>query len=157
MEQFKQWWQSITQREQQLTILSAVMLVIAAIYWGVWAPQYEQLAENKKQLARAESMLSWTKEKSTLILQSGNVTTQVKSGNLMQILNSSVRQHNITFSRTVNRGGNVEVWITDVEFDAFVSWLTKLSNEYGITVLNADLAKSNREGYIKVNRLLLGK
>ena len=50
MEQFKQWWQSITQREQQLTILSAVMLVIAAIYWGVWAPQYEQLAENKKQL-----------------------------------------------------------------------------------------------------------
>ena len=157
MEQFKEWWGSITPREQQLTMVSAVMLVIAAIYWGVWAPLTQQLDDNKKQLARAETMLSWTQEKSTLLLQSGSAKTQAKRGNLTQILNSSARQFNITFSRTVNRDDNLEVWITDVDVDSFLAWLTKLSNQYDISVLNADLAKSKREGYIKVNRLLLGK
>ena len=156
MEQFKEWWGSITSREQQLTILSAVMVIIAVIYWGVWAPLTEQLNDNKKQMIRAEAMLNWTQEKSTLLLQSGSANSQIKRSNLTQILNSSARQHNITFSRTVNRDENLEVWITEVEFDSFLAWLTKLSNEYSISVLNADLARSKRDGYIKVNRLLLG-
>ncbi|PKG40072.1 type II secretion system protein M [Psychromonas sp. Urea-02u-13] len=155
MEQFKEWWESITQREQQLAIASAVVIGIATLYWGIWTPLTDQLAESKKQLTRAETTLSWTQEKATLLLQAGAGKPQARRGNLTQILNSSARKSGITFSRIVNKNDKIEVWITNVEFESFLKWLTTLSNQYGVSVLNADLAKTNQKGYIKVNRLLL--
>ncbi len=65
------------------------------------------------------------------------------------------RQHGISFSRIVNKKDQVEVLIANVEFDVFIKWLTILSNRHGISVLKADISKTDRLGYIKVSRLLL--
>jgi general secretion pathway protein M len=154
MEQFKQWWESITSREQQLSLLSAILIVVAILYWGIWSPLASQLADNKQQLVNVKSSLSWTQEKANFLLQSG-ATQPKRSGNLTQILNRSASRKSITFSRIVNKQEQIEVWITNVEFDLFLQWLTDLKNQYGISVLNADLAKTDQQGYIKVNRLLL--
>lgn len=156
MEQFKAWWESITTREQQLAMVSAVFIGIAILYWGIWTPLSDQLSESQKQLTRAESTLSWTQEKATTLLQAGAGKPKSRRGNLTQILNSSARQNGITFSRIVNKKDKIEVWVTSVEFDRFLKWLTALENKHGVSVLNADIAKTNKEGYIKVNRLLLG-
>jgi general secretion pathway protein M len=155
MEQFKEWWGSITAREQQLTMVSLILVCIAVLYWGIWTPLTDQLSESKKQLTRAEATLSWTKEKASLLLGAGAGKQQAKRGDLSQILNSSARKNGITFSRIVNKQDKIEVWITNVEFDLFLKWLTTLNNQYGVSVLNADLAKTSQKGYIKVNRLLL--
>jgi general secretion pathway protein M len=155
MEQFKEWWESISQREQQLAMVSVVVIVIAVLYWGIWTPLTNQLTESKKQLIRAESTLSWTQEKANVLLQAGAVKTKGRRGNLTQVLNSSARKNNITFSRIVNKKDKMEVWITNVDFDLFLRWLTTLTNKYDVTVLNVDIAKTNEKGYIKVNRLLL--
>ncbi|MEI6898027.1 MAG: type II secretion system protein M [Psychromonas sp.] len=156
MTQFKEWWESISQREQQLSILSVVVIAIAILYWGIWTPLTEQLNDSNKQLMRAQKTLSWTQEKVAIVLQASAGNPQRRSVNLTQILNTSARQNNINFSRIMNKNDRIEVWINEVEFNNFIKWLAKLSNRHGITVLNADLAKTNRSGYIKVNRLLLG-
>lgn len=57
----------------------------------------------------------------------------------------------------MNKKDQIEVWITKVEFELFLKWLTTLSNKHSISVLNADLAKMNQQGYIKVNRLLISQ
>lgn len=155
MEQFKEWWESISPREQQLAMASAVVIGIAILYWGIWTPLASSLADNQKQLTRAESTLSWTQAKATILLEAGAGKAKSKRGNLTQILNSSARKNGITFSRIVNKKDQTEVWIANVEFDLFIKWLTTLSNNYGVSVINADLAKTDRKGYIKVNRLLL--
>jgi general secretion pathway protein M len=155
MEHFKEWWESITTREQQLTMASVIVVAIAVLYWGIWTPLTGQLSETRKQLTRAEATLNWTQEKATILLGAGAGKQQAKQGNLTQILNSSARKNGITFSRIVNKQDKIEVWITKVEFDLFLKWLTTLNNQYGVSVLNADLAKINQKGYIKVNRLLL--
>lgn len=155
MQQFKQWWESITVREQQLTLLSAIFIIIAVLYWGIWSPLTTQLADNKQQLINTKASLNWTQEKADLILQSGVAGQKNRTGNLTQILNSSATRKGISFSRIVNKQDEVEVWITNIEFDVFLQWLTDLNNQYGVSVLNADLAKAEQEGFIKVNRLLL--
>ena len=48
MEQFKEWWGSITQREQHLAMASAVVLGIAILYWGIWTPLQDQLSDSRK-------------------------------------------------------------------------------------------------------------
>jgi len=156
MDQLKTWWENISPREQLLTMISAVVMLIAILYWGIWTPLTDQLNSSKAQLMRAEKTLSWTQEKATVLLQADTVKPPLTGRNLTQILNRSARQDNITFSRIVNKKDQIEVWITEVEFDLFVQWLANLSNQHGIKVLNADVAKTERAGYIKVNRLLLG-
>jgi len=156
MDQLKTWWENISPREQLLTMISAVVMLIAILYWGIWTPLTDQLNSSKAQLIRAEKTLTWTQEKATILLQADTVKPPLTGRNLTQILNRSARQDNITFSRIVNKKDQIEVWITEVEFDLFVQWLANLSNQHGIKVLNADVAKTERAGYIKVNRLLLG-
>lgn len=155
MQEFKEWWESITQREQQLAMVSAVVIAIGILYWGIWNPLSEQLNDSNKQLARAESTLDWTQQKANLLLASGVTNTTTRKGNLTQIINSSARKNGITFSRVVNKKDEIEVWITNVQFERFLKWLTLLSNKHGVSVVNADLAKTDQQGYIKVNRLLL--
>ncbi|GLS90630.1 type II secretion system protein M [Psychromonas marina] len=156
MEQFKAWWESITSREQLLTMISAAVIAIAIIFWGIWTPLVDQVNDSKKQLTRAQATLSWTQEKADVVLQSGSAKPSSRGGNLTQIINSSARRDSITFSRVVNKNDNIEVWINEVPFDSFAKWIAKLSNQYGVSVLSADLARTDRDGYIKVNRLLLG-
>lgn len=156
MAQFKEWWESISPREQQLSMLSGIVIFMAALYFGIWSPLAGQLSENKDQLASAESTLAWTQKNADILLKAGVGGASKKSGNLTKILNQTARRDYITFSRIVNKKDKVEVQIADVDFDSFVKWLANLSNQHKIGVLSADLAKSDREGYIKVNRLLLG-
>lgn len=156
MAQFKDWWESISPREQQLSMLSAVVIFIGILYWGIWSPLTSQLETTQMQLTKAEKMLVWTQEKSTILLQSNTAKKPLSGRNFTKILNRSARQDNITFSRIVNKNDKIEVLIAEVEFNVFVKWLAKLSNDHGVAVLNADLAKTERAGHIKVNRLLLG-
>ena len=157
MEQFKEWWEAAEPKERSLAILGATVIVIGVLYWAIWSPLNSQLIDSKKKLEHAESTLSWTQEKSTLLLQSGIGKAKPKRrGNLSAVLNSSARNLGVTFSRVVNKKDKVEVWIAEIEFDLYVQWLTNLHNRFGISVVNADLVKTGRKGYIKVNRLLLG-
>jgi len=154
MEQLKEWWEGINQREKQLVMAGAVVLGIAVLYWGIWSPLSGKLQDSQEKLIRAESSLSWTQEKATLLLNSGSAKP-AKGANLTRVLNSSARTSGITFSRIVNKTDQVEVWIASVEFQQFLKWLTLLSNEHGVSVLNVDLSKLEKSGYIKVDRLLV--
>ncbi len=158
MDQFKNWWQSTTEREQILAICSALFLVFAALYWAVWQPLVTELEDSQKQLNRAEQTLNWVEDKATLLVQSGVTGNKnsSKKANLGQIVNRTAKQQGIKFSRVVNRKGQIEVWINDVEFNRFISWLTLLSNKHSVSAVNADISKLDKEGFIKINRLLLG-
>ncbi|WP_019614776.1 type II secretion system protein M [Psychromonas ossibalaenae] len=158
VEQFKAWWQSISEREQKLFSLTGVFLLLAVIYWGAWKPLTAQLDNNKKQLIRAEQTLSWVEDKAAVLRKAGAAENK-KNGNrlnLTQIVTRSAKKQGISFSRIVDRKGRIEVSVNDVEFNRFVNWLTVLSNQYSVSVINSDLSRTDKAGYIKINRLLLG-
>ncbi len=158
VEQFKAWWQSISEREQKLFSLTGAFLLLAVLYWGVWKPLVTQLDNNKAQLVRAEQTLAWVEDKAAVLRKAGVADKKKTSSrlNLTQIVTRSAKQQGITFSRIVDRKGRIEVSVNDVEFNRFVSWLTVLSNQYSVSVINSDLSKTDKTGYIKIHRLLLG-
>lgn len=157
-EQFQSWWISLNEREQQLSLLSAAFILLAVIYWGAWKPLANSLQESEMQHQRAQQTLSWVQKNARLLVEAGVHKHKVAAtrGNLTQIVNKSAREHGITFSRIVNKQQQLEVWITEVEFDRFIKWLTSLSNQYSVAVLNADFSKVDKQGHIRINRLLLG-
>jgi len=157
IEEFKGWWESISEREQQLSILSAACLLLAIIYWGIWSPLTTQIEENEKKLARSEQTLAWVEEKAGLLVQvgAGNARVGLQPLTIQQIVSRSAKQFGINFSRIESKADQVEVVIADIEFDQFVIWLTNLSNQNFISVMSTDFSKIDPQGHIKVNRLVL--
>lgn len=157
IEQFKEWWQSISEREQQLSLISAVFLIIAILYWGMWQPLSKQLENSQIKLQRAEQTLRWVESRSKEIVQAGGAkkSHSGKKQSLAKVLNRTAKKHNITFSRVVNKKEQVEVWIDEVEFNRFIGWLTNLSNSYGVSVVKSDISNTETQGKVKINRLLL--
>ena len=157
-EQLKIWWTSLSDREQQLSLLSAAFLLLAVAYWGAWKPLANQLQESEKQLRAAQQTSTWVQDKATVLVQAGVGQQRVsaKKLSLTQIVNKSAKQYGVQFSRIVDKKEQIEVWISDVEFDLFVRWLTALNNQYSVSVISTDFSKIDKEGHIKINRLLLG-
>lgn len=156
-EQFNAWWEGISARERLLTILSGLFILLAVIYWGAWQPLSNQLAKSQSDLQRAQQTLAWVQEKAPELANMGNAKSsgQRSSASLANIINSSARQYKVKFSRVINKKDKIEVWIAEIEFDLFVAWLASLDNKYSVNVVNADVSKTDKAGYVKVNRLLL--
>lgn len=157
-ERFNTWWESISEREQQLSLVSAFLVLIAIIYWGIWQPLSIGLENSQNQLQRAQQTLSSTQQRATLLVRAGvgQQSAVSQNQNVIQIVNISARQNGIIFSRIINRNEQVEVQISNVEFDRFINWLSGLRAQYSVSVINADISRSDAEGYIKVNHLSLG-
>ncbi|MFT6925374.1 MAG: general secretion pathway protein M [Psychromonas sp.] len=158
VERFNSWWESISEKEQQLSLVAAFLLLIAIIYWGIWQPLSTGLEHSQNQLQRSQQILFSTKQRATLLVSAGvgQQSAVSQNQNVTQIVNISARQKGIIFSRIINRNEQVEVQISDVEFDLFINWLSELSAQYSMSVINADISPAGTEGYIKVNRLSLG-
>jgi len=157
VEQIKNWWDGTTEREQQVTIFSVLVIFIAALYFLLWLPFANDLAANQARLKKTEQTLQWVETNATKLINAG-VGGNKKSSrkkNLSQLINSTAKSNKIDISRIQNGKGKVDVWINKVEFDKFVKWTTALQNQYQVHIKSVDLTRDNEQGLIKVNRLSL--
>ncbi|MCE2573548.1 type II secretion system protein GspM [Motilimonas eburnea] len=153
----KDWWEGLASRERNLAILSAVVLVVGALYWGVYQPLSQALEQEQTRLKSHQQTLIWMKSKGQDIV---NYQAQQRSGsgnvNLNQLIGNSARQSGITISRIQPKGNELEVWIDNIEFNKLLAWLKQLQERHGVVTLNTDLAVGDAPGTVKVRRLHLG-
>lgn len=156
IEQIKEWWDNATEREQTLSMVSAVVIFIALIYFVLWQPLTNNLASSEASLKSAQQTLQWVEVNSNKIIASGlSSNDAVKKQNLSQLISSTAKRNNIDLARIQERNGVVDISINQVEFNQFVEWTTGLQNQYQVQIANADLSQDKVPGLIKVNRLSL--
>ncbi|MFO6424204.1 type II secretion system protein GspM [Motilimonas sp. KMU-193] len=153
----RDWWEGLASRERNLAILSAVVLVVGALYWGVYQPLSQALDQEQQKLKSNQQTLIWMKSKGQDIV---NYQAQNRSAagnvNLNQLIGNSARQSGITISRIQPKGNELEVWIDNIEFNKLLAWLKELQERHGVVTLNTDLAVGDAPGTVKVRRLHLG-
>ena len=156
-EQIKEWWDNISEREQQLTFISLVVVFIAVIYFLIWQPIATNLAASQQKLQSSEQTLQWVESNANKLVVAGvgNKKTTARKQNLSQLISSTAKRNKIVISRIQNRNGSVDIWINQVEFNQFLKWITALQNQYQIQVNSADLNQDKTQGMVKVNRLSL--
>ncbi|MEJ6080070.1 type II secretion system protein M [Vibrio sp. 1-Bac 57] len=156
-EQIKEWWDNISEREQQLTFISLVVVFIAVIYFLIWQPIATNLAASQQKLQRSEQTLQWVESNANKLVVAGvgNKKTTARKQNLSQLISSTAKRNKIVISRIQNRNGSVDIWINQVEFNQFLKWITALQNQYQIQVNSADLNQDKTQGMVKINRLSL--
>lgn len=150
------WWTSISQREQRVLLLGALVLVIGGVYWGLVEPM-KQRAENAQTRINSEKqLLQWVKDKAdSIVVLRGNEGVTTSSEPFNQVISTSAKTYKIELIRIQPKDEMLQVWIKPVVFDQFVHWLAYLQQKQGIQVEIMDISRSDTKGVIEVKRLQL--
>ncbi|WP_371187744.1 type II secretion system protein GspM [Thalassotalea maritima] len=154
----KQWWLGLNQREQRLAIIMASVVVIFVFFTAVWQPLNQSITKAEQKLARQQQLAIWVDEH-LFKLKALEQTTgkRVSSASLSTVVNRTARRQNIDIARMQPQGEDLQVWIDEVPFNTFITWLDTLANKEGLKVMSLDVSESNTSGSIAVRRLQLSK
>ena len=158
MEKLKGMFQQLNEREKRLVVLSAILVVFAIFYWGIWSPLNASIEKNQTAVTNQQNLLVWVQKNANRAIQlrSGSGNTKSFTGSLTQAVNQSASRMKITISRMQPQGDELQVWVDQAPFNDVLSWLQNLEKT-GITILDIDIAGSDLPGQVKIRRLKLGK
>ncbi|MCW8109042.1 type II secretion system protein M [Alteromonas ponticola] len=151
-------YRALTEREQMLVALSGVVILIAILYWGIFAPLNAGLEREQTRLANQQKLLEWVSERANRAqqLRAAAGTPNRFTGSLPQVVNSTTGRFNIAISRMQPQGEELQVWVDQAPFNDVLGWLQEME-KLGIVILNADIAEADEPGQVKIRRLQLGK
>ena len=158
MDKFKSMFLQLSEREQRLVVISAVLVLVAIFYWGIWSPLNTSLEQNQVAVKNQTALLAWVQKNANRAVQlrssGGNKTSF--SGSLPQAVNQSASRMKIVISRMQPQGNELQVWIDQAPFNDVLGWLQSLEKT-GVSILDIDIAESALPGQVKIRRLKLGK
>ncbi|WP_087023291.1 type II secretion system protein M [Thaumasiovibrio subtropicus] len=155
----KQWWSSISEREQRLVLGMGLVLVVGILYWGIWQPVTERATSAENNVSSQRNQLTWVQEKANQIIANrgqGGASTFSDKG-LSQVVNETARRYKVSVIRMQPRNEELQVWIQPLAYNDLLNWLAHLREVHGIDAQFLDINRGERNGLIEVNRLQLGR
>ncbi len=159
MEELKSRFNQLSEREQYSLIVAAVFLVIALVYFAIYAPLQDKIDNGRKAVSQQSELLTWVSQnaaKAIQLKQSAGSAGRSFTGSLAQAVNQTASRQQIQVTRMQPQGEELQVWVDSVPFNAMLSWFQALEN-MGITILEADIAETSTIGTVKIRRLKLAK
>jgi len=154
----KTYWQQLEQKEKQLISILIATLLLAGGYWLLWQPLQNDITNTQRKVnVQAQTLLDVKRMGQKIIELQGGQAKQPEAIELNQLVSRSAARNKIVITRIQAKADNLQVWIDEVNFNQFTTWLEQLNKQYGIVIQNIDLSVSDSKGMVKVRRLQLGK
>ncbi|MCL1076226.1 type II secretion system protein M [Shewanella dokdonensis] len=158
MENLQKWWASLAQRERQLVLVMAGIVLMAIFYWGLWTPLSNAEAQAQVKLNAQQQTLLFVKQsaaKITALKKAGTRPTQ--HGSLSTLVTQSAAAYGLSITRMQPQGKQIQLWMDDVPFDALLSYLGELVQKQGLSLDSLDVAEGEQPGMVKVRRIQLSQ
>ena len=152
-QQFQVWWQGLQQREQRLVLISAVVVVIGILYWGIWQPVRQYQSNQQQRLSVAQQQLEQLNAAIPQLMaakQGGR-----RSGSIAQIITQSARSSGVTVSRMQPQADQLTLVLEDLSFAQLLGWLHNLQYQHGVRLVNLELATADKPGVVRVRRMVV--
>lgn len=158
LEEFKSRFQQLSDREQKLVSVAAFAVLIGLVYFAIYAPLQDSIAQGKNTLNSQKELLTWVSQNANRAIQLRQSGSQGSNyqGSLPQAVNQTAGRANISISRMQPQGDDIQVWVDNAQFDNVLTWLDSLE-KMGISIIEADIAEGDSAGNIKIRRLRLSK
>lgn len=154
------YWQGLEKREQHFALITAVVLVMCILYFGLISPLQNRAEQAQKNLNTELGVFTWVSDKAGKIemlrAQTGD-SSQVSALPLSQAVTTSVKQYNLEIDRLQPLQEDLEVWLKPMPFSSLLKWLDDLSKKHGVQVKFIDVGKMDVQGMVEVKRLRLGR
>lgn len=153
---FSSWWTSLSGREQRLLSVGGLLLLIAAVFWGLIQPVADRADKAQTKINSEKQLLNWVSKKADEIIElRGSTGRSISERPMNQVVSGSVSRFKIELIRMQPRDDMLQVWIKPVAFNQFVSWLNFLNQEQGIRVEYMDISQADSKGVVEIKRLQL--
>ncbi len=155
----KQWWSSISEREQRLVLGLSLVLFIGGLYWGLWQPITARAQAAENAVSSQRSQLNWVQDSANKIIanRGEGSTSEISDTGLSQVVNETARRYRVEVIRMQPRNEELQVWVQPLAYDDLLSWLSHLREAHGIDAQFLDVTRGEQSGLVDVNRLQLGR
>jgi len=156
----RDWYDNLEAREQVFVLVGAVFVVLALIYFVLWAPL------DKRHTQVSSSVQNWERSLAELgplrgLLASGSASPAAGAANNQQapiiIVSQTLQSRGLEQYRRRSQpttGNGVRVELENVAFDELVIWLGELSDTYGMNVQAGSLSRVADAGPGRINASL---
>lgn len=153
VQQAVQWYNAKPAREQLILKAIAALLVLALIWTIFYAPLIQSRktarVELEKNLATYNLIASNAGRFSSSHSASGS-----QNDSILAAATNQARNKNINLSRYEQDGANLRVWLERAAFDDAITWLESLQNDYGISVSQISIDKTDTIGRVDIRATL---
>ncbi len=156
MEQIKDWFTSLDEKDQKITIVAAIAISIFMIYFVLIEPINSSASSLKTEVAAKQKTIDWMKKQIPLILANKGGGVSKSSLPLSTVVNNSTRKYNLPVSRRDSKSPNeMQIWFDNVSFDSFLSWTAEVQSKYGVTITSVNVRSRDQDGITSINVKLL--
>jgi general secretion pathway protein M len=151
-------YQLLSVKDQRLLAVLGVFLFVLGIYSLVLLPIQNKVALTKTSMERNKDMLLLmkTNEARVATLQRmGAVQVGIGGKSLLSVVNETAALRNLPLKRVEPKGEeSIRVWVEDVSFNEFLSWLHTLDAQFKVRVDNLTVESQSEAGVVNAQLVL---
>ncbi|MCK7459385.1 type II secretion system protein GspM [Idiomarina aminovorans] len=153
----KQRWCQFNKREQSWLAVLGGVLCIAVLYFTIWQPGAQAVANAERKLEAQQSQYQWVQQAIARYKKREQNTAeqQSASGSVVQRINRAAAAQDIQIARLQPQGQEYLLSIDDVAFSDLLSFLAELEQQQGLALSAVDIAKLNTPGQVRLRKLLV--
>lgn len=151
----------MNQREKLLVSIAAVLLVITLVYFLLWKPVTDGIAERQTKINAQQELLQWVRENTGRYLaqSGGGVQSQLRTptssmgGSVSERVTTLASAAKIEVTRMQPQSDSLLVVIDQVGFNTLLQFIESLQTEAGLTIEHLDATEGGEPGMVRVRRL----
>jgi len=147
---------TMSEREQRLLKLGGIAAVLILIF-GVLLPLDGSVAKARARITQKQADLVWMRNVAPVIQQSGPVHNRGTGESLIVIVDRSARESGLEKALAgsePNGPGGIQVRLEKASFDAMIGWLSRLSQQNGVSVDGASIDSAGAPGMVNASIVL---
>ena len=141
-------WRQFNQREKTLLSVLGGVLFIALLYFAVWQPSAQAVANAERKLEAQQQQYQWVQQAIARYKKLEGKTGQRESAS------GSVSQR-INRAAAAQEGQDYLLTVDEVSFSDLVSFLAELEQRQQLVLTSVDIAKLNAPGQVRLRKLLV--
>ncbi len=152
----KDYWLSLTQREQALLTVAGVILLATLLYFFMARPLFDYRADSERSFVAAEATFEAVQQRAAELQALEDQTEQatvsgVETVPLRVAVSNAARRAGVAISRLQPaENGALTVWAEGVQSGQMYSWLQTLADEQRIGPANVLVQKSTNGNTLRV-------
>ncbi|MEQ9942901.1 type II secretion system protein M [Pectobacterium aroidearum] len=158
MNELRQRWQAMSQRERQLMVVCAAVLLLCVVYYAIVQPWLLREDQWERTISREQQTVNWMQKQAPLIPQGNQAQgdNSQRDVSLPILISQSTKRYGLTVVRLQPQGNQASVTLAQSDFTSLLRWLSELEQKNGVKVLSLDVnAVEQSPGMVDVTRLML--
>jgi len=155
------WYAGLQQRERQMVVAAAALVVLTLFYLMIWEPVHNALDEQRLQYENQRSTFIWMTQaaEEARLLKATGARNVIRNNNqpvsLLVERSATTAGMKSSISKIETSGDKgARVMLEAASFDQMLLWLNTLRQQYGIAVSSASIDRNETAGAVNARLTL---